>query len=170
MQRRKYDKAYYEKNKESRIAAVRKHYKQNREAILAQKKIYGKEYRKQNKEKESARMIRYLHSNPEARERKKLRDLEYYKKNPEKNVAQGAKRRFCKKQRLPIWVDKEHLWMIKEIYKLAQLRNKHFGFKWHVDHIVPLINNKVSGLHVYQNLQVIPSIVNLRKSNKYELL
>ena len=167
--RKKYDKAYYERNKESIIAAVRKHYKKNREAILAQKKIHGKEYRKLNREKESARMLKYLHSNPEARERKRLRDIEYYRKNKEKNVANCAKRRFRKKQQLPVWVDKEHLWIIKQIYELAQLRTKYFKFEWHVDHIIPLINTKVSGLHVYQNLRVIPAIENLKKRNKFEV-
>ena len=53
-----------------------------------------------------------------------------------------------------------------EAYDLAKSREKLFGFKWHVDHIIPLNGKNVSGLHVWNNLQVIPAVVNLSKGNK----
>jgi len=46
-------------------------------------------------------------------------------------------------------------------------KDKMTGEKYHVDHIVPLQGENVSGLHVPWNLQVIPSDLNLRKSNNF---
>jgi hypothetical protein len=81
-----------------------------------------------------------------------------------------AKRRAAKMQRIPKWITKDDLWLIKEAYELASLRTKMFGFKWHVDHIIPLQGKKVSGLHMIENLQVIPEKHNLSKHNKYEVI
>jgi hypothetical protein len=45
-----------------------------------------------------------------------------------------------------------------------------FGFQWEVDHIIPLQGKFVSGLHVPTNLQVVPSIINRQKHNRYEVV
>jgi hypothetical protein len=93
----------------------------------------------------------------------------YRQTNRAKVNALGKAYKVRKKNRIPEWVDKEHMWLIKEVYELAQLRTKQFGFPWHVDHIVPLQGELVSGLHVVENLQVIPGIENIKKKNKFEI-
>lgn len=77
-----------------------------------------------------------------------------------------AKRRAARIKRTPKWLTKDDLWLIKQAYELAALRTKQFGFKWHVDHIIPLQGKLVSGLHVIENLQVIPGTENIKKYNK----
>lgn len=67
-----------------------------------------------------------------------------------------VKYKCAKLKRTPLWANLDN---IKEIYK-----NCPDGF--HVDHIVPLQGKNVSGLHVENNLQYLPAIDNLKKSNR----
>jgi len=73
-----------------------------------------------------------------------------------------------KKQRTPSWFSEFDELVMKEAHHLAKLRKEVTGIKWDVDHIIPLCGKKVSGLHVYNNIQVIPNSINVQKHNKYE--
>jgi hypothetical protein len=53
----------------------------------------------------------------------------------------------------------------EEAYELSNLRTKMTGIKWDVDHTIPLKSPEVSGLHVHNNLQVVPATSNKRKGN-----
>jgi 5-methylcytosine-specific restriction endonuclease McrA len=55
----------------------------------------------------------------------------------------------------------------EEAHDLRIRRNAATGINWHVDHIIPIRGETVSGLHIWSNLQVIPEIENLRKSNAF---
>ena len=68
------------------------------------------------------------------------------------------------KQATPSWVDKRKL---HEIYKNRVDISNETGIIHHVDHIYPLRGELVCGLHVPENLQIIPAYENMEKSNKY---
>jgi len=54
-----------------------------------------------------------------------------------------------------------------EAHDLRERRKEQTGIEWNVDHIIPLKGKNICGLHVWNNLQVIPKITNLKKGNKY---
>lgn len=71
-----------------------------------------------------------------------------------------------KTRRMPKWAN---WFFIQEIYELARLRTELTGVPWEVDHVIPLTHHLVSGLHVEQNLRVIPRSVNRAKKNFFEI-
>lgn len=94
---------------------------------------------------------------------------EYRQANKGKINALVAARKKIVKQRTPIWttdIDRER---IKNEYQLAAILTKVTGESWHVDHIIPLQGEMVSGLHVPSNLRAIRGLDNISKKNKYEV-
>lgn len=92
----------------------------------------------------------------------------YYAQWRKNNAATSAfyvRSRYAKKLKAtPIWANTEK---IKDFYELAaQLKYLTLGIEYHVDHIIPLVNTYVCGLHVENNLQVLRKDKNLTKSNK----
>lgn len=94
---------------------------------------------------------------------------EWYSAHPGYASAAARRREFTLIQRTPQWVDEEHAWLIQEAYALMKLRTEVTGIQWHVDHKVPLRGKRVSGLHVIENLRVIPAKLNLTKNNSYTI-
>lgn len=78
----------------------------------------------------------------------------------------SAKRRAAKLHRTPKWSDLNAIWLL---YVEAYGRTRRTGIEHHVDHIYPLQGKLVSGLHVPENLRVVPATVNLTKSNRFEV-
>jgi hypothetical protein len=78
-------------------------------------------------------------------------------------AAQRARRRAAQLRATPAWAN---YFFLEEAYDLARRRTERTGFSWHVDHIVPLQGKTVCGLHVENNLQVIPGSINRSKGNR----
>lgn len=78
----------------------------------------------------------------------------------------NEKRRKLLKIATPKWLSKIDLQTIKCIYRLAKAFTKYTGTKYEVDHIIPINNDKVCGLHVPCNLRIIEAYKNRVKKNK----
>jgi hypothetical protein len=126
-------------------------------------RAYSKKYKAANKEIIAERAKKYVAENREAR----VATMKAYRQNTKDVQAEYVRRRQAAKlQRTPAWLTEDDIWVMREAYKLAKLRTEMFGFSWHVDHVLPLQGETVSGLHVPANLQVIPWLDNLKKHNK----
>lgn len=66
------------------------------------------------------------------------------------------------KRATPKWADKDE---IKAVYKMARRLSKITGVKHEVDHVIPLVHPYVCGLHVVENMQVMPARDNRLKGN-----
>lgn len=79
--------------------------------------------------------------------------------NRHKSNAIGANYRAAKLQRTPRWAD---MGEIQKVYDNCPEGH-------HVDHIIPLQGEKVSGLHVESNLQYLLASENASKGNRYKV-
>ena len=130
------------------------------------KKAHTKAWRQANREKHRASTKAWYEAN---KEEKLAKNKAWAQVNKDKVNAFAAKRRAAKLNRTPSWLTKEDLGKIKELYKEAQKLREETGEEWHVDHIIPLQGENISGLHVPDNLQVIKATENTSKGNRYEL-
>lgn len=132
-------------------------------------KQYQKDYQETHKEKLRLYKKEYYKQNSSIiKARSNLVSSSVWNKlNPDKKNALSARRRATKQTATPSWANK---FFISEAYHLATLREIATGFKWHVDHIIPLSHPLVCGLHVENNLQVISAKSNLKKNNTFLII
>lgn len=125
-------------------------------------------YKTHNSNKAKQKAAEWYSQNKDyALERMKIYGKQWRIKYKDKNCSKSNRYRASKLKATPLWVDEEHKWLIDEVYHLSKIRNESTGIVWHVDHIVPLQGTNVCGLHVIENLQVIPNKENLSKGNKH---
>lgn len=142
-------------------------------------KTCQKDYRLENKEKQKAYFSAYYQDNKEKKDKQssdyvsRNRDKvnaysrDYAKTIRHKRSAYAMKRYAQNKNCTPSWLTEEHFKQIEDFYWLASDLRATTGQEYHVDHIVPLQGKDVCGLHVPWNLQVLPSDINIAKSNKH---
>ncbi len=85
---------------------------------------------------------------------KRKGDKDYWKAK-----ALAHKIRCQKLNRMPLWANEE---AINEVFRTCS------GDDFHIDHIIPLQGDLVSGLHVQNNLQQLTVKENCQKSNKFK--
>lgn len=107
-------------------------------------------------EKRHAQVRNKYHSDPEYREKYLARKADQKRRNYD-YALHGQNYRARVSQRTPKWADMRK---IEEIY-----RQRPEGF--HVDHYYPLFGKTVSGLHVAENLRIIPQSENDSKGSKH---
>lgn len=120
-----------------------------------------KQYRQENPEIYQRASLKYYHANSEkqnANNKKWLANNTWYVNE------QSALKRTARRKATPSWVDRQEL---KRIYKEARKLSETTGIKYQVDHIIPLVNKNVCGLHIPSNLRIITAEENLAKSNKF---
>ena len=126
---------------EAAKAAARRYYEKNKDAVKARA------------------AARPLEEKNRAKSKHKEKNPEYYKA-----LTSVRKRRH--RAATPRWVGPEEKKAIRQLYLEAQRLTKLTGVRYVVDHIYPLINDVVCGLHTLKNLQIMTQDENLRKSNK----
>jgi len=126
---------------EAAKAAGKRYYQKNREVVIARAAARPANEVRQYKDK-------HKQNNPE-----------YYKA-----LVSVRKRRH--RAATPPWITQEQKLQMRQMYLEAQRLTKLTGERYVVDHIVPLINDAVCGLHVPWNLRVMTQEENLKKSNK----
>lgn len=147
---------YYEDTKE-RDRLKRKEYRKiNKEQI----KLRDFKYRLKNKHKLNKQHRVYRLNNSEQVAKSKRN---HYIRNKSDYIARSAQRKAAKIRATPPWSD---LGKIKVLYKKAKWLGSITGLEYHVDHIVPLQGNTVSGLHIWENLQILEASLNLSKNNR----
>ena len=136
----------------------REYQSKNRETLLPKKR----EWAKSNPEKNRAQSNKWQFENrklaTEIQKRARHAKWESHYKPRLKAIA--AKRRASLLQRTPAWADLE---AIKRIYADCPV-----GME--VDHVIPLMGKKVSGLHIETNLQYLTKKENSSKGAKYEIV
>jgi 5-methylcytosine-specific restriction endonuclease McrA len=132
-------------------------HQRDREFRLQRMKAYGELHKQHKLDKEKAR----YQANPDAI---KAKVKAYRQENKEKVREWNGSRRAILRKAMPAWADKK---VIAEIYRKASELWKQTGIPHHVDHIIPLKGDGVSGLHVEYNLQILTAQENLSKGRKW---
>lgn len=117
----------------------------NKEKVAA----YDKEWQKSNKDKKS-------------------KNYRNWQKNNKAFVnTYNSSVRASKLKRTPAWLTPHDYKVMESKYAMAAWLSAIVGIDYHVDHTIPLRGKNVSGLHVPDNLRIIPAKDNLEKGNKY---
>jgi len=124
-----------------------------------------RQWRAENPDKSTARGRRFRKNNPLSH-RKSAKS--WKDRNKARHALHMANYRASKKLACPPWAKTDEVKaQIESHYEHALWLSKVTDSKFHVDHIVPLNNDFVCGLHVPCNLMVLEASDNLVKNNHW---
>jgi hypothetical protein len=152
---------WYKKNKALSKAQGAQWRQANPEKLQAIRNRWAEKERTLHRDRKNARAKRWREANRLHASEIKSRSRQ---RHACKHAAGEARRNAAKLRATPAW---GNTFFISEAYDLAQRRTKATGVSWHVDHIVPLRSQRVCGLHVENNLRVIPATHNTSKGNRH---
>lgn len=183
--RKAYVKAYAEKRRlelnayrkewkaanKDKMSEYNKKYKEKKgEALTLEQRARTAKWREQNLEKVRAfNRERAAKKREQQPEKIKVAKKQYAQRNKAVINAAVARRKAAKLRRTPKWLTKFDKLKIQCIYSIAAMLTRVNNEPWHVDHIIPLQGDLVSGLHVPSNLQVMRGVENIRKHKKFEV-
>lgn len=126
---------------EAAIAAGRRYYEKNREAVIARASARPAEEKRRNRAEYKGRNVDVVRADTSVRKRRH-------------------------REATPKWLTKKERLQMRDLYVQARKMTELTRERYVVDHIVPLRGESVCGLHVPWNLRVITQDDNLKKSNK----
>jgi hypothetical protein len=134
-------------------------------------KEYAREWKRKQRQDENFRELErkrnreYAAKNTESISKQKK---EYYEQNKEQIKKRKRELYLERRKRMVEW-EQELTSLVKaEAKDLVKKRKEETGVDWSIDHKIPIKGKTVSGLDVWNNLQVIPLSENKRKHNNYE--
>jgi len=134
---------------------------------------HRKKHKQLHRDIENQQHKAWLNADPQRKEKYRIQKneatLNWQKTNPQKRLKNVQDYRARKIERMPDWLNDGHLFEMESIYKYCSALNS-IGLNYHVDHIIPMRGETVSGMHVPWNLQVIPALDNIRKNNRLEMM
>jgi hypothetical protein len=165
---KEYMKEYRQRSevKAKKAETDRRYREKYKEELKIRRKIYDKTYRDKNIEKIKISAATFKLNNPEKVKATKRR---WKQRNLDNGRVNTAKRRAVKLNATYSESSELNIFITKEAYHLSKIREAATNIRWHVDHIIPLVNDRVCGLHVGINLQVIPAYINLVKGNTFKI-
>ena len=130
----------------------------------------SREWHLANKKYANVKRRAAYHAEPDNEKRRKRQ--KHYKENKTLYLHHSKLRKSAIKNAAAKWRNDDY---IKDLYRNCREAEEIFNavgvnVKFHVDHIIPLNHDKVCGLHVENNLQILNAEENLSKSNSFEVI
>jgi len=153
------DESEFYKHRRDCKSCVLKQQRSYQERNIQKLKLYRRSWYERNKDRVLAKSSEWQKAN---RERRNEISSEWAKRNRDKKLYLSSKRRAAKIAATPKWADLEK---VADLYRVAAKMSLGTG-SYHVDHIVPMVSDLVCGLHVENNLQILPREENIKKLNR----